>query len=396
MAFAAAASQPGGLSPARLASAAPAEALSDQSPANAAPPRVVAIGDVHGAYPEFVQILQKTGLIDDQLHWSGGSTIFVQTGDVPDRGPATRAALNLLMRLEEEAPKQNGKVIPLLGNHEVMTMIGDLRYVSVEDYASFATNQSEQLREQEWEDYKNFMAKHGRATVSDDAKAKWMADHPPGFFERCDAFRPQGAYGRWFRQHDAIAQIDAVLFMHGGLDPKLHFRNIDDLNQHIHSELEGFDSVWKSLSDRKIIWPYMKLDEAFAQAKAAYEQGTPNGDVQKLLEMPHGLLMAENSPLWYRGLALDPEDELEKGLDKMLARLKVHTLVEAHSVLPKFMITSRFDNRVFTIDTGMLKAYFHGRASALEIQNGRFTAYYADGPQQVLVDPGAGATPAAH
>jgi calcineurin-like phosphoesterase family protein len=357
--------------------------------------RVVAIGDVHGAFPEFVGILQRTGLINDKLQWSGGSAVFVQTGDVPDRGPATRPALDLLMRLESEAPKQNGKVIPLLGNHEVMNMIGDTRYVSVEDYRSFATDQSDKRQEQEWEDYKKFVSQHGHpGPLDDQARAQWMAAHPIGFFERRDAFAPDGVYGRWLRQHDAVAEIDEALFMHGGLDPKLHFRNIDDLNRHIHSELESFDTTWKSLCGKKILWPYMTLSEAFRQAKTEWEQSGGNsssasGDLQKFLSLPSGLLMAENSPFWYRGLALEPEGKLDKDLDKMLGRLKVHYLVAAHTVRPKFDITSRFDNRVFLIDTGMLKSYFGGRASALEFKEGRVTAYYADAAPQVLVGHGA-------
>ena len=34
--------------------------------------RVVAIGDLHGAYDEFVGILLQTGLIDKDLNWTGG------------------------------------------------------------------------------------------------------------------------------------------------------------------------------------------------------------------------------------------------------------------------------------------------------------------------------------
>jgi hypothetical protein len=53
-----------------------------------APQRIVAIADVHGAYEEFLGILQRMGLIDAGHKWAGGATIFVQVGDVPDRGVA--------------------------------------------------------------------------------------------------------------------------------------------------------------------------------------------------------------------------------------------------------------------------------------------------------------------
>ena len=375
-----------------IAAAAPWSTLPARAQDSGSAARVVAIGDVHGAFPEFVQILQKMGLVNDKLQWSGGTTVFVQTGDVPDRGPATRSALDLLMRLETEAPQQNGKVIPLLGNHEVMNMIGDTRYVSVEDYRTFATDQSEKRQAEEWEDYKKFAAQHGHP-VDDQARTQWIAAHPVGFFERRDAFGPEGVYGRWLRQHDAVAEVNDTLFMHGGLDPKLHFRSVEDLNEHVRSELESFDTTWKSLCQMKAIWPYMTLSEAFQQAKAEWDQAGGNppdvSDMRKFLTLPTSLLMAENSPFWYRGLALEPEDKLDKDVDKMLARLKAHYLVAAHTVRPKFDIASRFGNRVFLIDTGMLKAYFGGRASALEFKDGRVTAYYADAAPQVLVGAAA-------
>src|SRR5438552_1865543 len=78
-----------------------------------AAPRIVAVGDVHGAYPQFATILEKTGVIDAHKNWIGGSTILVQTGDILDRGPQPRACLDLLMKLEQQAPKSGGRVVAL-------------------------------------------------------------------------------------------------------------------------------------------------------------------------------------------------------------------------------------------------------------------------------------------
>lgn len=368
-----------------------------QEPATS-PPRVVAVGDVHGAFQEFTALLQRMGLIDSGRNWIGGSTVLVQTGDVPDRGTESRAAFDLLVELERQAGKQNGRVIPLLGNHEVMNMIGDLRYVSPEDYRTFSSGQSEKVREEAYQDYRKFLASHGQRRLGDDeaARQQWMAEHPPGYFEQRDAFGPRGLYGRWLRKHDAIAQIGDVLFMHGGLNPKLHFRNIEELNDRIRSELASFDSLWQSLSEKKIIWPYMKLEEALRQVQQGRAGGGfGDGEAEKLLGLQSWLLVTPDSPLWYRGLALEPEEKLKRDLEKMMARLKVRYIVAAHTVRPKFDITSHFDKHVFLIDTGMLKSYFGGRASALEIQNGRFTAYYADGEKQVLLAPETGTPPTA-
>ena len=41
---------------------------------------VLAIGDMHGAYPEFSAVLLQTGLIDGNGKWHGGG-ILIQTGE---------------------------------------------------------------------------------------------------------------------------------------------------------------------------------------------------------------------------------------------------------------------------------------------------------------------------
>ena len=106
-----------------------------QTPATPAPAgsRIVAIGDVHGAFDQFVEILQAAGLIDAKRQWSGGTTVLVQTGDVFDRGPKVREALDLLMRLEEEAKRAGGRVESLLGNHEAMNLLHEFSDVAPAD-----------------------------------------------------------------------------------------------------------------------------------------------------------------------------------------------------------------------------------------------------------------------
>ena len=92
-------------------------------------PRVVAVGDIHGDFSSLVTILQHAGIIDDQHRWTGGNTTLVQTGDFLDRGPKARDVMDLLMGLEKQAAKQGGEVVVLLGNHEIMNLVGDLRFV---------------------------------------------------------------------------------------------------------------------------------------------------------------------------------------------------------------------------------------------------------------------------
>jgi len=61
-------------------------------------------------------------------------------------------------------------------------------------------------------------------------------------------------------------------------------------------------------------------------------------------------------------------------------------VVVAHTVQQPTRIRSRFGGKVFLIDTGMLATYWPGgRASALDIRGGKYTAQYLDG-QEVLLE----------
>ena len=96
--------------------------------------------------------------------------------------------------------------------------------------------------------------------------------------------------------------------------------------------------------------------------------------MRQLLDLSKWMIFSQEGPLWHRGLALEREENLMDALKAMLARLDAQYIVAGHTVLSKSTITTRFDNRVFLIDTGMLKEAYGGRASALEIKNGQFTA----------------------
>src|SRR5262245_6011366 len=58
--------------------------------------RIVAVGDVHGAYDRFMDILRAANVVDDRARWIGGKTHLVQLGDVVDRGPDSGKVLERL------------------------------------------------------------------------------------------------------------------------------------------------------------------------------------------------------------------------------------------------------------------------------------------------------------
>ena len=368
-----------------------------------APDRLIAIGDVHGAYPQLVALLQRIGLIDAKLNWVGGSTVLVQTGDVIDRGTESRASLDLLMSLERQAPRKGGSVISLVGNHEVLNVIGQLDYVTPDIFATFTDRTSDARRQQAYSDYLAFLAGHeghGHSIApptSDEARTSWMETHPLGFVEHRDAFGPKGVYGRAIRSHHAVVQIGDGVFVHGGLSPTLRISSVKELDDRMRAELPVFDTIWQTLVDARVIWRYMTLVEAarFAREETAWfaksASPTPSATdtaMKRLVDVDSWMAgLRPNGPLWYRGLAEPPDEALSAGVTAMLARLRAGYLVVGHTPQANRDIGTNLDGRVLLIDTGMLPSVYNGRATALEIRNGRFTALSADRPPAELPAP---------
>ena len=75
--------------------------------------RVVAVGDVHGAYDALVDLLESADLIDANGDWTGGATHLVSLGDLLDRGPASNEVLRLVMSMQKM-----GTALVVCGNHK--------------------------------------------------------------------------------------------------------------------------------------------------------------------------------------------------------------------------------------------------------------------------------------
>ena len=116
--------------------AAPAPAPAPYPPLRVtAPGRVVALGDVHGDIGQARRALRIAGVLGDggdavNPEWVGGNTVVVQVGDVLDRGDDEIAILILLQKLHKQARQSGGAVYILNGNHEVLNVSGDFRYVT--------------------------------------------------------------------------------------------------------------------------------------------------------------------------------------------------------------------------------------------------------------------------
>jgi hypothetical protein len=174
--------------------------------------RVVAIGDIHGDFERFTEVLRLCQVTNAQGNWIAEKTHLVQTGDVLDRGPDSKKVMDLLMTLESQAEAAGGRVHALIGNHEYMTMQGDLRYVSDGELKVFG----------------------------DGPRVTPIGQPPQGPLLRYrTAFRPTEKYGRWIAGHNAVVKINDTLFMHGGLGPRYLNRDLQQVNDFIRAELLG-------------------------------------------------------------------------------------------------------------------------------------------------------------
>ena len=350
----------------------------------AAPSRIVAIGDIHGDSEGLASILQQTGITDANGRWTGGTTTLVQTGDMTDRGTGVRAVLDLLMNLEPQANAAGGRVIVLLGNHELMNLAGDFRDVTPAIYATFADDRSENRRRDAYEAYVRLC--NARAELFEGkppapfqaiSREAWMEANPPGAVEYREAFAPQGRYGKWLRAKAAVLQLGDIVFMHAGINPVNAPRRLDDINKQVAGDIRKLDDHRRRMADRKLILPTFALRDVLM---AAQIDALTFGD---LLKIETWSLFDPEGPMWFRGFATWTPEEGATQVKALQDRYRVARFVTGHSVTQTRRITSRFSNTVFLIDTGMVFA--DGAASALEMQDGRIVAIHPDG-RTVLVE----------
>jgi hypothetical protein len=366
---------------------------------------IVGLGDVHGNFDALCDILKRLGLINEAHHWTGGQTILVQTGDLVDRGTRERDVLDLMMLLESEAPEAGGQVEILLGNHEVMNVMGDLRYVTPQIFATFATPDSEALRKTSYDQYVKWRTANADflAETKDPlfslTEEQWMEKHPLGFIEQRVAFSHSGVYGKWIREHHAVVKFNSIVFLHGGIAPEHSHLSIDQINSGIRSEIRQWDDAFQYLLDRKLVLPFFTVQETTAVVNAVVSLSarnrkmTPKEQKEKLgpfLELGNWLCLSQSGPLWYRGYDEWPDAEGASQADAVLHAYNAVAIVVGHTVQKTLNIRARFGGKVFLIDTGMVASSSHaGRASALQIRDhSKFTAVYLDG-ETVLYEKGS-------
>lgn len=190
--------------------------------------RIIALGDVHSDLNLVKKILKKANVIDDNDNWCGKNTHVVQVGDQIDSYRPSKKKIkddeipndiNILIffsELHKQAYKQGGAVISLLGNHELMNVLGDMRYVSHNNLSCFDKN-------------KNITK---------------------GTNERIKLFGVGNKYAKYMActRFSAVI-INDILFAHAGILPEFAKR----LNMKSREDLEIFNNVIK-------MWLLGKID----------------------------------------------------------------------------------------------------------------------------------------
>lgn len=163
---------------------------------------LMVVADTHGEYEILVQLLRSQRIVDSALRWSFRSGHLVFLGDVFDRGPNQTEILWLIYKLEAEAAKAGGGVHLLLGNHELMVLSGDLRYLN--------------------EKYPQTTRAAGASSYA-------------------ELFSVNTLLGQWLRTKPAVLKLNDLLCLHGGIAPEVIERklSLQELNFMVTQSLQA-------------------------------------------------------------------------------------------------------------------------------------------------------------
>jgi len=143
--------------------------------------KIFVMGDVHGGYSGMVALLKANGIINNDLSWNFGNGHLVFLGDIFDRGDKVTESLWFIYHLTRQAEEAGGNVHYILGNHEIMMLRKDYRYLPAKYYYL-----NEKLR-------KDYSSHFGKNTL----------------------------FGQWIRSLNSVIIINHYLFVHAGISPEV-------------------------------------------------------------------------------------------------------------------------------------------------------------------------------
>ncbi|XP_057782705.1 shewanella-like protein phosphatase 2 [Salvia miltiorrhiza] len=208
------------------------------------PARLIAVGDIHGDLPKAKSALRLAGLIGPDDRWSGESATVVQVGDIFDRGGDEIKLLYFFERLKREAAKAGGTVITMNGNHEIMNVDADFRFVArlgVKEFEDWGF----------WQCVGNGMKRMCLGIDSDlvfkdlfDGVPDEIPGIPPQFLNgiraRIAALRPNGLISnRFLSKNQTVVVVGDSVFAHGGLLEKHVVYGLERMNEEVRDWIRG-------------------------------------------------------------------------------------------------------------------------------------------------------------
>ncbi|XP_047939399.1 shewanella-like protein phosphatase 2 [Salvia hispanica] len=208
------------------------------------PARLVAVGDIHGDLPKAKSALRLAGLIGADDRWSGAAATVVQVGDIFDRGGDEIKLLYFFERLRREAAKSGGTVITMNGNHEIMNVDADFRFVARQGVKEFEDWGF-------WQCVGNGMKRMCLGIGSDlvfrdllDGVPDEIPGIPPEYLNgirvRIAALRPNGLISsRFLSKNQTVVVVGDSVFAHGGLLEKHVVYGLERLNEEVRDWIRG-------------------------------------------------------------------------------------------------------------------------------------------------------------
>ncbi|MEC8052450.1 MAG: metallophosphoesterase [Myxococcota bacterium] len=240
--------------------------------------RVVAIGDLHGDYNAARRVMRLIGATNHYDQWIGGDLVVVQVGDQTDRGDGERAIIDMFERLADEAHAAGGAVYVLNGNHEVMNVEEDFRYVTPGGWTEFQDIPLTNAPDRIW-DYPSY--KRGRVA----------------------AFLPGGPYASILGEHNTVIVVNDTLFVHGGVHLSHVNAGLENINAAIQQWMKGYRAKPSVLSgDESPIWS-RKFSRDTGRSDCLYlEQVLDAVGVSRMVVahtvQPDGITSACNGQVW--------------------------------------------------------------------------------------------------
>lgn len=183
--------------------------------AQPAPPRIVAIGDIHGDMPQFRRALRIAGATDARDQWIGGNLIVVQLGDLIGRSDDERQVLDYVFELQRQAAAAGGAFHALIGNHEVFGGRVDNQAVGPNPFPA-------------WESVPGLRR--------DDPRLRHL---PARERARGAALVTGGPYARRIAAFPTVLKLGRTVFVHGGVVPRWARYGTDKINAEVREWLLG-------------------------------------------------------------------------------------------------------------------------------------------------------------